>query len=148
MTVEERAFLGRGWVFPLPDEQEQPIKSVLGYLEVDRGRIAAASGEANVEQSIYLILATAPGERVMRPDFGCGIHTLVFRAINTALISEVQRQVTLSLQRYEPRIDVTNVGVDQRHALRGRLIISVDYLIRDTNQTGNLVYPFYFKEGS
>jgi len=148
MPVDEQAFLGRGWAFPIPEHQEQPNKSVLGYLEVDRGRIAAVSGAANVEQSIFLILSTAPGERVMRPDFGCGIHTLVFRAINTALLAQVQRLVTESLRRYEPRIEVTQVTIDQRDALRGRLGIAVDYFIRDTNQTGNFVYPFYFKEGS
>lgn len=148
MSANEQEFLGRGWAFPIPEHQEQPLKTVLGYLEVDRGRIAAVSGVANVEQSIFLILSTAPGERVMRPDFGCGIHTLVFRAINTGLIAQVQRLVLDSLRRYEPRIEVTNVSVDQSDALRGRLGIGIDYFVRDTNQTGNFVYPFYFKEGS
>ena len=104
--------------------------------------------EEDVQQSIRIILETAKGERVMRPDFGCGIHDLVFDAVSTAMLQRVRREVEDALRRFEPRIDVLRVTLDPTHMLLGRLEVSIDYRVRATNQSGNLVYPFYFKEGS
>lgn len=128
-----REFLGRGFAFPIS-------------VEVDRGRYEAVELEASVEQSIRIILSTSPGERVMRPDFGCGIHELVFGAINTALIARIEQSVTEALSEFEARIDVLDVDVDASEAHNGLLSIRIDYRVRSTNQSGNFVYPFYFKE--
>lgn len=134
MNENGKEFLGRGWAFPLS-------------ISPDRGHVASVAYEDDIKQSIYLILATSKGERVMRPDFGCGIHDLVFGAITTALITEIKSSVTEALRRYEARIEVLRVEVDASPAADGRLIINLDYRVHTTNQRDNFVYPFYFKEG-
>ncbi len=84
----------------------------------------------------------------MRPDFGCGIHDLVFGAISSALLHRVEHEVEDALRRFEARIDLLEVSVNGAGAERGRLEVSIDYVVRSTNQPGNFVYPFYFKEGA
>lgn len=127
--------MGRGWHFP-------PL------LQPKTGRVESVAYEPDIEQSIHLILSTSQGERVMRPGFGCGIHDLVFGAINTALITGIRETVTEALRRFEARINVLRVSVDQSRVSRGRLDVIIDYEIRSTNQSGNYVFPFYFKEAS
>jgi hypothetical protein len=124
-------FRGTGWAFPV---------------RVGAGAIDVVTGDEDVRQSIHLILATAKGERVMRPDFGCGIHDLVFAAVNTQLIARVRREVEDALRTYEARIEVLRVAVATRGLAVGRLDVEIDYRVRTTNQTGNYVYPFYFRE--
>lgn len=133
MDDQRKDFLGRGWSFPFT-------------IQPDSGRIAMVAFEEDIKQSIRIILSTAKGERVMRPDFGCGIHDLVFGAINTSLIGQLERDVTEALRLYEARIEVGGVSVDQSFIAEGRLEVSIDYRVRTTNQSGNYVYPFYFKE--
>lgn len=128
-----KAFLGRGWAFPIR------LESLSGHIETVRY-------EEDIEQSIAIILGTAKGERVMRSDFGCGIHDLVFAAINRSLVTRVEQAVREALAKYEARIDVDDVSVDAADAVNGRLLISIDYQVRATNQPGNFVYPFYFNE--
>jgi phage baseplate assembly protein W len=84
---------------------------------------------------------------VMRPDFGCGIHNLVFAAIDTATLAQVKRDIEDALRTYEARIDVTAVQARAGNLVNGELIIEIDYRVRQTNQPGNLVFPFYFREG-
>jgi phage baseplate assembly protein W len=124
-------FRGTGWAFPV---------------RVGAGAIDSVGGDEDVRQSIHLILATGKGERVMRPDFGCGIHDLVFAAVSTQLIARVRREVEDALRTYEARIEVVRVAVATRGLPMGRLDVEIDYRVRATNQTGNYVYPFYFRE--
>jgi phage baseplate assembly protein W len=105
------------------------------------------AAETDVNQVIRIILATAPGERAMRPDFGCGANQLVFEALDTATFTRVQKAVKEALARFEPRIEVLDVSVDPTQAADGLLLVSIDYRVRATNQSGNMVYPFYFREG-
>ncbi len=133
MGDQGKDFLGRGWSFPFA-------------IQPDRGRIAMVAYEEDIKQSIRIILSTAKGERVMRPDFGCGIHDLVFGAISSALIGQLERDISEALRLYEARIEVERVSVDQRFVAEGRLEVGIDYRVRATNQSGNYVYPFYFKE--
>ena len=84
----------------------------------------------------------------MRPDFGCGIHDLVFAPINTSTIGMVESTVQEALTRYEPRIDLVNVEVSDDEAAAGKLKVSIDYRVRATNNEFNLVYPFYIQEGA
>ena len=130
-----KEFLGRGWAFP-------------PAVELSTGRIVTTAYEEDVKQSIRIILETSKGERVMRPGFGCGIHDLVFGAISSALLHRVEREVEDALRRFEARIDLLEVRVNGAAAERGRLDVSIDYRVRSTNQPGNFVYPFYFKEGA
>jgi phage baseplate assembly protein W len=134
MATTNREFLGVGWKFPL---QVTP-----------GGRIAQARYEQRIEESIYLILSTAKGERVMLPDFGCGIHYLVFAPNNTLTRSVVVQNILQALVRFEPRIDVLDVSADDNEAEPNLLLIRINYRIRANNAIGNLVYPFYINEGA
>ena len=127
-----RAFLGVGWRFPL-----QVTSS---------GKIARSQYERRVEESIYLILSTAKGERVMLPDFGCGMHDLVFGINDPRTRSAVVQQVREALTKYEPRIDVLAISADSSDDQPNLLLIRINYRVRANNAIGNLVYPFYINE--
>ena len=134
ISSDTRAFLGIGWKFPL---------------QVDAaGRIAQVRAEQRVEESIYLILSTAKGERPMLPDFGCGIHDLVFAPDSAVTLARVVQSVREALATYERRIDVLDVTADNSAPSGNLLIIRVSYRIRSNNAVGNLVYPFYLQEPS
>jgi phage baseplate assembly protein W len=131
---DTRDFLGVGWKFPL---QVTPS-----------GAIARARYEQRIEESVHLILATAKGERVMLPDFGCGIHDLVFASNNSLTLSLVVQHVREALVTYERRIDVLDVAADTAPEEPNLLLIRVSYRVRSNNAVGNLVYPFYLREGA
>lgn len=131
---ERKAFLGRGWAMPVS-------------LDPRTGLVASVAYEEDIRQSILIILETAPGERVMRPNFGCGIHELVFAAMDSTTLQRVRSTVEEALRRCEARIEVLGVNVDDAATSEGKLIVEVEYRVRKTNQLGNLVFPFYFREG-
>jgi uncharacterized protein len=128
-----RDYIGLGWPFP--------VKPGPG------GRLRLTGGEEKIKQSIWIILSTAPGERQMRPSFGCGIHDLVFEANTAALRGMVQQRVRDAIVRYEPRIDVIDVRVESPEEARNYLMIWIDYRVRANNAFFNLVYPFMINEG-
>lgn len=129
---DARAFLGAGWAFPV---QLDPS-----------GEIAIATHEEDIRQAIRLILGTIPGERVMRPDFGAGLHALAFEPLSARTIALVRHRVEEALTSWEPRIDRVTVDV-AAEPTRGRLLIDIRYRVRATNVFYNLVYPFYLLEG-
>jgi hypothetical protein len=131
---DQRDFLGIGWSFPVATN---PLT----------GDVALSRYDLDVREAIRIILETAPGERVMRPRFGCGIHDLVFEEINTTTIFAIQAAVREALVAYEARIELLDVTVDPLEALNGLLVIGIDYRVRRTNQVDNLVYPFFYSEG-
>jgi phage baseplate assembly protein W len=131
---ERKAFLGRGWAMPVA-------------LDPRTGLVATVAYEEDIRQSILIILETAPGERVMRPNFGCGIHELVFAAMDSTTLQRVRSTVEEALRRCEARIEVLNVNVDEAATSEGKLLVEIEYRVRKTNQLGNLVFPFYFREG-
>jgi uncharacterized protein len=113
-------------------------------LQVDRrGGIALARDETDIEQAIELILGTAPGERPMRPEFGCGVHDFVFDSIDASTIGKMENAIRDALDHWEPRIVVETVEFDLSGVDEGRLMIDIGYRIRVTNTLRNLVYPFY-----
>jgi uncharacterized protein len=123
--------IGRGWAFPL---------------RVDaRGGIALVEGDDEIEGSIRMILSTAPGERVMRPDFGCEIWDLVFAPLEPNTIGQMDRAVRAALLQWEPRIEIANVAVQPAEDPddEGQVDIFVGYRIKATNDIRNLVFPFY-----
>ena len=130
----EKDFLGRGWAMPVA-------------LDARTGHVMSVAFEEDIRQSILIILETAPGERVMRPQFGCGIHELVFAALDSTAVRRIQSEVEDALRRWEARIEVLNVAVDEEATLEGKLLVEVEYRVRRTNQVCNIVYPFYFREG-
>jgi phage baseplate assembly protein W len=127
-----RNFLGNGWKFPL---QVTPA-----------GRIALARHEQRIEEAVFLILSTARGERVMLPQFGCGIHDLTFSPNTPGALSAVVDAVRTALVKFEPRIDVLDVTADAQGETL--LLIRIHYRIRANNAIGNLVYPFYITEAA
>jgi phage baseplate assembly protein W len=113
-------------------------------LQVDRrGGIALARDEQDIDQAIQLILGTAPGERPMRPEFGCGVHDFVFDSIDANTIGNMEQAIREALLRWEPRIEVVAVRFDSSDAMAGLLTIDIVYKVRATNTERNLVYPFY-----
>jgi phage baseplate assembly protein W len=127
-----RDFLGIGWKFPL---QVTPA-----------GRIAQARYEQRIEESVFLILSTARGERVMLPAFGCGIHDLTFSPNTPGARSAIVDTVRTALVKFEPRIDVLDVATETQG--ENLLLIRINYRIRANNAIGNLVYPFYIREAA
>jgi phage baseplate assembly protein W len=113
-------------------------------LRVDRlGGLALSSGEGDVGEAVDLILGTAPGERPMRPEFGCGIHNYVFESIDAYTLGKVEYEIRDALDHWEPRIDVLDVEPDLSRVDEGILLIDITYQLRATNDIRNLVYPFY-----
>lgn len=108
-------------------------------------QIALAPDEESVRQSIWMILSTSPGERVMRPDFGCGMYDLVFGVNNASTATAIAEAVREALGTWEPRIDVLDVYANPDAAQPNRLLIEINYQVRATNSRFNLVYPFYLE---
>lgn len=126
-------FIGRGWAFPLHTDST--------------GAIALVSREREIEDAIRLILGTSPGERPMRPEFGCRIHEYVFASADGGTASSIAAEVKSALRRWEPRIDVNDVLVTFDTQDASVLYIDVRYAIRRTNDRRNLVFPFYVIPG-
>jgi uncharacterized protein len=128
-----RAILGTGWKFPM---------RING-----RGGFSLSAEEQDVAEAIWIVLATARGERMMLPEFGCGVHDYVFASNNASTRGAIAYQVQQALIRWEPRIDVMDVRVEEDPAQPNLLLIHVDYRIRANNAFHNLVYPFFLQEG-
>ena len=121
--------IGSGLAFPLRADQ--------------RGALALTGCVEDIEQAIALILGTAPGERPMRPAFGCAVHDVVFDTIDAAIIGKVHTAVHEALERWEPRIEVIDLDVEADDADSGKLLVGITYRVRATSRLYNLVYPFY-----
>jgi phage baseplate assembly protein W len=122
-------FIGAGLAFPLRTDAT--------------GGVALVRGEREVAEAIRLILATTPGERPMRPEFGCAIGDFVFAPADAATAGLIAYEVRIALERWEPRIDLHDVQVDFAEAATGVLLINIRYALRGTNDPRNLVFPFY-----
>jgi phage baseplate assembly protein W len=122
-------FVGAGWAFPLGVDA--------------RGGIALARREQELEQAMRLILATYPGERPMRPDFGSRLRDFVFRSATVDTAAELSNEVHKALLRWEPRVDIEFVDVTVDPWERNTLFIDVNYRVKDANDKRNLVFPFY-----
>ena len=127
--TKNREFLGQGWAFPL---QFSP-----------HGHIALARGERDIEQSIRIILETVPGERVMRPEFGCRAKELLFAPRNAATEGLLVQYVEQALVRWEPRIDLLSVNVSNDKSQDGTLLAEIVYQIKATHDRRSIVYPFF-----
>jgi len=122
-------FIGKGIMFPMRVDQS--------------GSVALTSGADDMTSSMRMVLSTAPGERLMRPDFGCRIWELMFEPINATTLGLMGVAVREALGRWEPRIDVEDVDVEPDDDADGRVNITIGFRVRDTNDFRNLVYPFY-----
>jgi phage baseplate assembly protein W len=128
-VVSDPSFVGSGWAFPVHTDPT--------------GNIALTSGAPKIDESIRLILSTSPGERPMRPEFGCAIHRFVFESPDASTIGRISYEVRLALRRWEPRIDVQDVTVAPHPDEPNTLLVGIQYRIKETNDPRNLVFPFY-----
>ena len=128
-NIRNKGFLGQGLAFPL---QVNP-----------RGEIALVPGERDIEQSIRIILGTMPGERVMRPEFGCRIWELVFAPRDPTTAGLLIHYVEQALIRWEPRIELKEVRVSDDPLHDGALLIEIDYYIKATHDERSIIHPFY-----
>lgn len=129
-----KEFLGRGFHFPVQTEPST-------------GRFVASSYEEDIKEAVYLILMTKKGERVMRPEFGCGIHEFAFASMDYTTMSEMEKSVRDALTLWEPRIRDVEASLSMDPGETGRVNIEIRYVVRSTNNPYNLVFPFFINEG-
>ena len=131
MSANDKKFLGNGLAFPIRTNA--------------RGQIELVTGNTDIEQSIRIILQTRPGERVMRPTFGCHANDLLFEPRSAGTMSQLQNYVLDALRLWEPRIDVVSVDVDSP-GNDGILLAEISYVIKATHDTRSIVHPFYIAD--
>ncbi|HED35623.1 MAG TPA: hypothetical protein ENJ08_15620 [Gammaproteobacteria bacterium] len=141
-TPHNNEFLGHGWSFPPRFNTHNKEIELVAY-------------EQDIKESLHILLSTTPGERIMQPAFGCGIKKMVFEMITESIITKIQNAVEQAILFFEPRINLEKVSVELSEETEnesdiddGRLNINISYTIRKTNTRSNIVYPFYFIEGS
>jgi phage baseplate assembly protein W len=128
-SSDANTFIGRGIAFPM---------------RVDHtGSIAMVSGAEDIDRSIVMVLSTAKGERLMRPQFGCAIWDQLFEPINANTLGAMAQSVRDSVSQWEPRVDLEDVSTTADPSGNGRVLIDITYKVRATNDRRNLVYPFY-----
>jgi len=133
---EEKQFLGRGWAFP-------------PSFDLQNGTVEMAAEVADINQSLEILLSTSLGERVMLPEYGCNLRDYQFESMNASLIGFLRDLVETAILYYEPRILVEKIEISEstsQEAIQGILLISVDYIVRNTNSRFNFVFPFYRNE--
>lgn len=129
----DASFLGAGWGFPFK------INS--------KGNVSVSSFERSIAESIRLIIGTAKGERIMRPDFGCDINELVFAPNNSNTRSLIAYYIEEALIKWEPRINLKKVEAVSNENDEARIDINIEYEVREVNSYFNNVYPFYLERG-
>jgi uncharacterized protein len=135
MSDNIKSFLGTGWSFP-PQ-----------FLDSTQG-IKMSSDEEDIAESIYILLTTMPGERIMNPEYGCDLHSQVFRNIDPNTLTTIQDLIATAILYFEPRVRLESVDFDLSGQLEGRMNISITYEIKGVNSRRNMVYPFYMIEGT
>jgi phage baseplate assembly protein W len=132
MTRDAKKYLGSGLSFPLRTDA--------------RGQIELITGIEDIEQAIRIILSTHPGERVMRPTFGCRAHELIFEPRSPTTISLLQEYVHEALRVWEPRVEIIQVNVTSDDSFGSTLIAEIEYEIKATHDARSIVYPFFIEE--
>jgi uncharacterized protein len=136
MTTDNKpSFLGIGWGFPV--QFQRNIGTVRMVSEVD-----------DIIESLTILLSTRPGERVLRPDYGCNLEDLLFEPMNESLLTYVKDLVTKAILFYEPRIEAKKINISAADSLEGRLLVEVEFVVRSSNTRFNFVYDYYLKEGN
>jgi phage baseplate assembly protein W len=133
MSAPAPDFLGRGWSFPPRADAD--------------GRVELVAAAQDIREAIRVILDTEPGERMMRPDFGCGLRGLLFEPIGSGTLALIEHHVEQALITWEPRIDLQSVTATAADRAQGRVDVEIGYRVRSTNTFYNLVFPFYLLEG-
>jgi phage baseplate assembly protein W len=131
----DKSFLGTGWSFP--PEFNGAAKNV-----------RTVSEEEDIQQSLFILFSTHPGERVMQPSYGCNLRSMVFEDISVSTETVIKDMIQRAVLFFEPRIDLNFIELDKSRIDRGILDILLEYTVRETNSRSNIVYPFYFQEGT
>jgi hypothetical protein len=127
----DRDFLGKGLRFPVAVNLN--------------GGISTSALEENVRQSLFIILGTAPGERLMRPMFGCQIHDLMFAPNNDITAARAEIYCEEAIYKFEPRVEKVAVTARAHADEPNRLDVRIEYVIAGKNDKRNLVFPFYLR---
>lgn len=133
----DKRFLGQGWSFP-PEFHKL----------ADTAGVKMVSEEDDIRESLEILLSTRPGERIMQPAYGCGLHAMVFESISESTLTEIKDLIERAVLFFEHRISLEAIDIDTDESLQGKLKIQLTYFVRKTNTRSNIVYPFYFLEGS
>lgn len=131
----DQQFLGRGWAFPPEFDRHSRAPRMVEQ-------------EDDIRESLRILLSTSPGERIMHPDYGCGIRDLVFDVMNETVLAEIRDLIERAILFFEPRVTLEYIDIRLDDANQGRLEILIDYSVRATNSRSNLVFPFYLQEGT
>jgi phage baseplate assembly protein W len=131
----EKSFLGKGWSFPPSFDKKL-------------GDVKMVTMEEDIRQSLEIYFSTKLGERIMRSDFGCFLHSQVFELANENLIQGLSKELERSINQFEPRILITEISAKKTQSIDGIIEINVAYEIRATNNRSNIVFPFYLNEGT
>lgn len=132
MIDENTRYIGQGWSFPLKTDSG--------------GRMRLVTGTEDIEQAIRIILGTSPGERVMRPEFGCRAKDMIFESMNNQTFALAALQVQDALTMWEPRIIVRDVKIDRSPYEDGVMLCEIIYEVNATHDIRNIVYPFYIEK--
>lgn len=131
---DHKSYLGTGWRFPPLFKKQSGVEMV--------------NAEEDIRQSLHILFSTTPGERTFRFDYGCNIQQWIFEGMNLSVKTLMIDTIKQAILFFEPRIVVEKVDVEIKDENEGVLWIHVDYMIHQTNNRSNIVYPFYFKEGT
>ena len=130
--MDSLTILGRGWKFPL---------------QFENGTVAMSEAEEDIEESLRILLGTYPGERLMRPNFGCRIRDYCFNDYKETTLTQISEEIKESVILFEPRIEIENIDI-KAEAMDEVMEICIYYKIIATNSRRNLVYPFYINEAT
>ncbi|AEL28447.1 GPW/gp25 family protein [Cyclobacterium marinum] len=128
-------FLGKGWSFP-------------PTFDKDSASVKMSSGLIDIQESLWILLSTRLGERVMQPKYGCQLDELQFENLNRTTITYISELIRTAILYHEPRIEVEKIEILEEEMVSGKVLIKLNYLVRSTNSRMNMVYPYYLNEGT
>lgn len=132
---EELDFLGKGWSFPPTFDKDSEM-------------VEMRSGLIDIQESLWILLSTRLGERVMQPKYGCQLDELQFENLNRTTITYISELIRTAILYHEPRIEVEKIEIKEEELIAGKVLIKLSYLVRSTNSRMNMVYPYYINEGT
>lgn len=128
-------FLGEGWSFP--PHFDKKTRGVVMTTDIE-----------DINSSLHILLSTRLGERIMIPEYGCNLEELLFQPLDITLKTYIKDLIKTAILYHEPRIDAKKISLDTSQELEGMVQIEIEYIVRITNSRGNMVFPFYKKEGT
>ena len=131
----QKSFLGSGWSFPPR------------FLDNTQG-IEMSKDDDDIAESLYILLSTLPGERLMNPEYGCDLHSQVFKNITNSTKVIIEDLIATAILYSEPRVRLISVDVNDRGHMQGMITVSITYEVKGVNSRRNMVYPFYLAEGT